>query len=78
MASADTQPARSPAFYRLPLIGPVARAVTSPSVLPLVLIAVLLVIWGAAVALLGLPALFLPAVVASPLVIILLVLISLG
>jgi len=78
MASADTLHAPSPALFSVPLLGPVARVLTRSDVLPLLVILLLLVLWGAAVALFGLPALYLPAVVASPLVLVVLVLISIG
>lgn len=62
-----------------PLLGALAHEVTANrSNLPLYLIAVLLGLWGAAVYAFGLPGLYLPAVVAAPLMIVVLVLISRG
>ena len=77
MASADTFATNTPVSFRLPLFGAIARAWTGDRAnVPLYAILVLALIWGTAVAVFGLPALYLPAVVASPLMLVMLVAIS--
>lgn len=79
MALAEPTLTRSPLFYRVPLFGPVARELAQGDAdYPLYLIIALVAIWGIAISLFGLPALYLPAVVASPLMIVVLVAISRG
>ncbi|MFN4099366.1 MAG: hypothetical protein ACK4GT_06280 [Pararhodobacter sp.] len=79
MASADISLTRTPAVYRLPILGAIARewAEGDPD-FPLYLILAILGVWGVAIMLFGLPALYLPAVVASPLMLGVLFLISRG
>jgi hypothetical protein len=60
-----------------PLFGALARKIDGSTAILLTLI-VVLAIWGGAIALFGVPALYLPAVVASPVVIALLVWITFG
>lgn len=80
MAAADPDLAPSTPFaYRLPVLGAIARewAEGDPD-FPLVLILALVCLWGIAIMTWGLPALFLPAVFAAPLMIVVLILISRG
>jgi hypothetical protein len=81
MASADASlhSTRTPFAYRLPIFGAIAREWTEGDAdFPLYLILVLVSVWGMAIFFFGLPALYLPAVVASPLMVAMLVLISRG
>lgn len=72
-------PARTSFIRRLPLFGPIARELAEGDTdYPLYLIAALLSAWGCAFMLWGLPALVLPAIVAAPLMLVLLVLITRG
>lgn len=79
MASADIALARRPAVYRLPILGAIAREwAEGDADFPLYLILALVSVWGLAIVTWGLPALYLPAVFASPLMIVVLVAISRG
>ncbi|MBN8290815.1 hypothetical protein JI664_02445 [Rhodobacter sp. NTK016B] len=79
MAVADSRYVPTPVAYRLPLLGAVLRELAEGDAdYPLYLIVALLAIWGIAITFFGLPALYLPAVVASPLMIVVLVMISRG
>ena len=70
---------RKPFVYRLPILGPIAREWTEGDRdFPLYLILALVSIWGLAIFSWGLPALFLPAVFFSPVMLVILVLISRG
>jgi len=66
MALADIRTA-TPLAYRLPVLGALARewAEGDPD-FPLVLVLALVSAWGCAIAIWGLPALYLPAVAAVP------------
>ncbi|MCB1361448.1 MAG: hypothetical protein H6899_07900 [Rhodobacter sp.] len=69
----------TPAVYRLPIFGAIAREwAEGDADFPLYLILALVSLWGIAIFTWGLPALYLPAVVASPLMILVLVAISRG
>lgn len=62
---------------RLPVLGPLARELAEGDAdFPLILIVALLSAWGCAFMLWGLPALVLPALVAAPLMMLVLVLIT--
>ncbi|MFN3955527.1 MAG: hypothetical protein ACK4LQ_13825 [Pararhodobacter sp.] len=64
---------------RLPVLGPLARELAEgDDDFPLILIVALLSAWGCAFMLWGLPALVLPALVAAPLMMLVLVLITRG
>ncbi|PTW98851.1 hypothetical protein [Pararhodobacter aggregans] len=81
MASADiaVPNARRSFAYRLPILGAMAREWTDGDPdFPLYVILALVSIWGIAITLFGLPALYLPAVVAAPLMVVMLVLITRG
>ena len=79
MASADMSYTPAPAVYRIPLLGAIARELAEgDDDYPLYLIVALVSVWGLAIFFFGLPALYLPAVVASPLMVVVLVLISRG
>ncbi|MCW1404183.1 hypothetical protein [Pararhodobacter zhoushanensis] len=79
MASADLSYTPAPAVYRVPLLGAIARELAEGDAdYPLYLILALVSIWGLAIFFFGLPALYLPAVVASPLMVVVLVAISRG
>lgn len=70
MAIADSFTHQSAAFDRVPLFGAITRKLAdSDGDLPLILLLVVALAWGGAVAIWGIPALYLPAVVASPLAI---------
>ena len=72
-------PPRKPFVYRLPILGPIAREWSEGDRdFPLYLILALVSIWGLAIFTWGLPALFLPAVFFSPVMLVILVLISRG
>lgn len=72
-------PARRPLIRRLPILGPIARELAEGDTdYPLYLVAAALALWGCAFMIWGLPALVLPAVVASVLVLVLLVLVTRG
>lgn len=68
-----------PLIYRIPLIGALARewAEGDPD-FPLVFAVTLILVWACAVAIWGLPALYLPAVAAVPVMFVFLILITLG
>ncbi len=77
MASADMP--TTPFAYRLPILGAIAREwAEGDADYPLYLILALVSVWGIAITLFGLPALYLPAVVAAPLMIVVLIAISRG
>ena len=79
MALADPQTTARPLSWRLPILGPILREWTEGDVdFPLYLILALVSIWGIAILTWGLPALYLPAVAASPLMLLVLVAISRG
>lgn len=82
MAAVDitlVRPSRTPFAYRLPILGAIAREWTEGDPdFPLYLILALVSIWGMAILFFGLPALYLPAVVAAPLMVVMLILISRG
>ncbi|MCB1391405.1 MAG: hypothetical protein KDK12_20020 [Rhodobacteraceae bacterium] len=80
MAAADIALAPAPlTLDRVPLFGAFARALLGThGVLALVAVALLLILWAGAVVAFGLPGLYLPAVVAAPLMVAMLVLISRG
>jgi len=70
---------RAPFIRRLPLLGPIARELAEGDAdYPLYLLAALLSAWGCAVMVWGLPALVIPALLAAPLVMAVLVLITRG
>lgn len=79
---ATTDPIHSgptPLAYRLPLLGAIAREwAEGDDDFPLYLVLALVSIWGIAIVFYGLPALYLPAVVAAPLMILVLIGISRG
>ena len=68
-----------PLIYRLPVVGAIARewAEGDPD-FPLAFALTLILLWACAVAIWGLPALYLPAVAAVPVMLTLLVLITQG
>lgn len=75
----DTHPRHTPFIRRLPVIGPIARELAEGDAdFPFYLLAALLSAWGCAFMLWGLPALVIPALVAAPLMMIILVLITQG
>ena len=79
MATADSFAPRTPFAYRLPILGAIAREwAEGDADFPLYLVLALVSLWGIAIFNWGLPALYLPAVVASPLMILMLVAISRG
>ena len=72
-------PARRTLIRRLPFLGPIARELAEGDVdYPLYLVAAALALWGCAFMIWGLPALVMPALVAAPLMLVLLVLITRG
>ena len=72
-------PSRPSLIRRLPVLGPIARELAEgDEEFPLILIVALLSLWGCAFMLWGLPALVLPALVAAPLMMVVLVLITRG
>ncbi len=76
---AVTPQSREPFIRRLPFLGPVARELAEGDAdYPLYLLVALLSLWGCAFMLWGLPALVLPALVAAPLMLVVLVLITRG
>lgn len=69
----------APLIRRLPLLGPIARELAEGDAdYPFYLIAALISAWGCAFMLWGLPALVMPALVAAPLMLLVLVLITRG
>lgn len=79
MASADKIAPKAQNAHRVPIFGAIAHELSHRSVhFPLYVILVVLVVWGIAIALWGLPALFLPAVVFSPIMLGILVMIGRG
>lgn len=62
----------------LPLVGPLLAALASADGRPFLAILAALVLWGIAIMLWGLPGLFVPAVVLTPVVFLLLLAISRG
>ncbi|MCA2012590.1 hypothetical protein [Pararhodobacter sp. CCB-MM2] len=84
MAAADiaftaSRRTRKPFVYSLPIIGGIAREWTEGDAdFPLYLIVALVSIWGISIVTWGLPALFLPAVFFSPVMLFILVMISRG
>lgn len=79
MAATDPTSAPPPFVYRLPLLGAIAREWAEGNAeFPFYLLLALLSGWGCAVLLWGLPALYLPAVAATPLVLLVLVLLTRG
>lgn len=81
MASADiaVPNTRRSFAYRLPILGAMAREWTDGDPdFPLYVIVALVSIWGMTILFFGLPALYLPAVVAAFLMVIMLVLITRG
>lgn len=71
--------AMSEVIYRVPVLGRLVREQTEGDPdNPLYLILALVCLWGSAVLMWGLPALYLPAVVLAPLGLLMLVLISRG
>jgi len=79
MASADSFAPRSPIAFRIPILGAIARewADGDPD-FPLILILALVSAWGCAVAIWGIPALYLPAVGLAPLMLLALVALTRG
>jgi len=70
---------REPFIRRLPLLGPIARELAEGDAdFPFYLLIALLSAWGCAFMLWGLPALVMPALVAAPLMLLVLVLITRG
>lgn len=79
MTTADSFAPRTPVFYRVPLFGAIAREwAEGDADFPLYLIVALVSAWGCAVALFGLPGLYLPAVAFAPMMLGLLVAITRG
>ncbi len=79
MASADTFAPSTPIFHRLPIFGAIAREwADGEANFPLYLVLALLLAWAGAVVLWGLPGLYLPAVVLSPVMLLTLVAIGRG
>ncbi|PWE27147.1 hypothetical protein [Pararhodobacter marinus] len=79
MALADSRYVPTPFAYRLPILGAILRELAEGDRdYPLYLIVALMAIWGIAIVFFGLPALYLPAVVAAPLMMVVLVLITRG
>jgi hypothetical protein len=75
----DTQRPRDPFMRRIPVLGAIARELADGDAdFPLYLIAALLSAWGCSIMLWGLPALVMPALMAAPLMLVVLVLISRG
>ncbi|HHX91304.1 MAG TPA: hypothetical protein GX700_16385 [Paracoccus sp.] len=72
-------PARQSLIRRLPLLGPIARELAEGDAdYPLYLVAAALALWGCTFMIWGLPALVMPALIAAPLMLVLLVLITRG
>jgi hypothetical protein len=70
---------REPFIRRVPLLGPIARELAEGDAeYPFYLLAALLSAWGCAFMVWGLPALVMPALVAAPLMLVLLVMITRG
>mgnify|MGYP001349946590 CR=1 FL=1 len=68
-----------PLIRRIPLLGPIARELADGDAdYPFYLLAALLSAWGCAFMFWGLPALVMPALVAAPLMLVVLVLITRG
>lgn len=79
MATAETFAPRSPRSIRMPILRALIRiGAWGKANFPLYLILALVSAWGIAIALWGLPALALPAVVLGPLMLVLLVAITRG
>lgn len=81
MAAVDlaSMPKRKPFVYSLPILGGIAREWSEGDAdFPLYLILALASVWGISIFTWGLPALFLPAVFFSPVMLFILVMISRG
>ncbi|MCC5970979.1 MAG: hypothetical protein JJU15_13620 [Pararhodobacter sp.] len=75
----DPHPNHTPLIRRLPLIGPIARELAEGDAdFPFYLLAAALSAWGCAFMIWGLPALVIPALLAVPMVMLTLVLLTLG
>ncbi|MFC7703941.1 hypothetical protein ACFQXB_07015 [Plastorhodobacter daqingensis] len=73
-----TMHAPSPWYYRIPVFGWIARDLNREEDSIWYLLVAILSLWAIAVMTWGLPALYLPAVMAAPVCLLLLVLVSLG
>jgi hypothetical protein len=79
MASITVNAPATPLIYRVPLLGAVLREwAEGDADYPLYLVVALVSIWGIAIMTWGLPALYLPAVAFSPIMLMILVLLTRG
>ncbi|GAB4266913.1 MAG: hypothetical protein Kow0013_16400 [Pararhodobacter sp.] len=79
MATVNVNAAATPLVYRVPILGAILREwAEGDADYPLYLVVALVSIWGLAIMTWGLPALYLPAVAFSPVMLLILVLLTRG
>ena len=79
MATSDTHDSAIPLIYRVPVLGAIAREwAEGDKDFPFFLVAAVVLAWACAIFVWGLPALYLPAVIAAPGFLLLLVVLTRG